>query len=185
MTDFDIIGSVRLWVERFVIGEGLCPFARQPLEADRVRFALSRAQDEDTLLEDLADECFRLCADPAMETSLLIHPWVLTDFHDYNQFLDAAEGLLRARGLEGELQIASFHPDYQFANTQPDDAGNYTNRSPYPMLHVLRESSVASAVDHFENVDRVPARNTAKLSAIGAGELHRRWLACFVADESD
>jgi hypothetical protein len=104
---------------------------------------------------------------------------VLTDFPSYNQFLDLVDDLLRASSLEGIFQVASFHPNYQFAGTEPDDPENYTNRSPYPMLHLLREASIEAAVNAFDDVDKVPERNIRHLNSIGTSRLHKRWLACF------
>jgi hypothetical protein len=173
-----IVRITRNWVERFVVELNLCPFARRALDAGGVRFAVSHAEDEAALLEALALELAILRDDPAIETAFLIHPQVLQDFFDYNQFLDAAESLLRGLGLEGELQIASFHPQYQFADTGAEDAENYSNRSPFPMLHLLREASIERAVAEHPDIDSVPAGNIARLNALGAEALRARWRAC-------
>ena len=139
-----VIDATRRWVDRLVVGENLCPFAKRELVQDRVRFAVSGAQNDMSLLEDLGAELERLLAQPELETTLLIHPQVLTEFLDFNDFLGQADELLRRSGLEGVFQLASFHPHYQFAGTDPDDAENYTNRSPYPVLHLLREALTGS-----------------------------------------
>src|SRR5688500_19764564 len=133
-----------MWLEKAVIGLQLCPFASHPYLNDRVRFCVSEQRAREALLEDLSRELLRLRdTDPqTCETTLLIHPWVLTDFHEYNDFLDDCDALVEHLDLAGELQVASFHPRYQFAGTRADDIENYSNRSPYPMLHLLREASV-------------------------------------------
>ena len=165
---------VRTWVEEFVVAEQLCPFARQPLAGGKVRFAVSAAESETPLLTDLDEELQRLLEKPEFETTLLIHPYTLTDFPGYNQFLDDVDELLRRLDLEGVFQVASFHPDYQFAGTNAEDAENYSNRSPYPLLHLLREESIEAAVEAHPDIDAVPERNIQHLSQIGAAELKRR-----------
>lgn len=173
-----IINAVKSWVERFVVGESLCPFARRPLEAGRVRFAVTGAQSETALLESLTDELVRLSRQAALETTLLIHPNVLNDFLSYNQFLDEADALVRSLNMEGVVQVASFHPDYQFAGTKPGDAGNYTNRSPYPLLHLIREESIEAASRSFAGIENVPDRNIRHLQDIGTDALAERLQAC-------
>ena len=173
----DPIAATRRWLERAVIGLNLCPFAKAVYVRDQVRYVLSEASTPDALLEELASELVWLNAtDPAaVDTTLLIHPRVLTDFLDYNDFLDQADAAVDALGLEGELQVASFHPDYQFAGTRPDDVENCTNRSPYPMLHLLREASVERAVEAFPDPDAIVERNIATLEKLGV-EGYRRLL---------
>jgi hypothetical protein len=153
-----------------VIGLGLCPFAKDPWQAGRVDVCVSKARDEAGLLADLDHEMTRLLAarPDALETTLLVHPWVLEDFAAYNDFLDLAEGLLRQRGHEGVLQIASFHPDYLFAGAPEDDPANATNRSPWPMLHLLREASVEAAVAAHPDAEAIPTRNVELLREMGA-----------------
>ena len=165
----DPIAATRRWLQRAVIGLNLCPFAKAVHVRDQVRYVLSDATTTEALLEELASELLWLNdTDPALvDTTLLIHPRVLTDFLDYNDFLDQADAAVDALGLEGELQVASFHPDYQFAGTAYDDAGNCTNRSPYPMLHLLREASVERAVDAFPDPDAIVERNIATLEKLG------------------
>jgi len=165
----DPIAATQRWLQRAVIGLNLCPFAKAVHVRDQVRYVLSDATTTEALLEELASELLWLNdTDPALvDTTLLIHPRVLTDFLDYNDFLDQADAAVDALGLEGELQVASFHPDYQFAGTAYDDAGNCTNRSPYPMLHLLREASVERAVDAFPDPDAIVERNIATLEKLG------------------
>jgi len=174
-----IIGSVKHWLESFVVEQNLCPFAKRELVKGRVRFAVTPATTEAELLLALHEELQLLNADESVETTLLIHPGVLQRFGDYNQFLSAAEGLLAQLELEGTYQIASFHPDYQFAGTEPDDAENYSNRSPYPLLHVLREDSVERAVGEYPDIDQIPVRNIEQLNRLGKSRLQALWRACF------
>ena len=164
-----VIAATRSWVERVVVGLELCPFAKAPHEAGRIRYVVSAARDIDRLAEDLERELQTLqAADPAeVETTLLIHPDVLHDFLQYNDFLDVAEQIVEELDLEGELQVASFHPDYRFADAPEDDPANYTNRSPYPMLHLLREASITRAVDSLDDPARIPARNVELLRRLG------------------
>ena len=149
----------------------LCPFAGRELVRNRVRFVVTESNTEEQLLAALATELSLLNADAAMETTLLIHPDVLQDFFDYNQFLDNADRMLVQMGLEGDLQIASFHPDYQFAGTAADDAENYTNRSPYPMLHILREESLARSIAAYPDVEQIPVRNMEQMNNLGRENL--------------
>ncbi|MES2859571.1 MAG: DUF1415 domain-containing protein [Pseudomonadota bacterium] len=162
--------DVRRWLERAVIGLNLCPFAKAVHAKDQVRIVVSDASTERALLEQLGEEMALLRDTPAeaVDTTLLVHPLVLQDFLDYNDFLDDADALLDALALDGVLQVASFHPQYQFAGTAPDDAENLTNRAPYPMLHLLREDSVARAVEAYPEPDSIIERNIATMQKLGA-----------------
>jgi hypothetical protein len=164
-----VIAETRGWVEKAVIGLRLCPFAATPYLRGQVRYRVSEQTTAAGLAEDLTEELTYLAAaDPAVcETSLLVHPYVLNDFLDYNQFLDQADATVASLGLTGELQIASFHPAYQFAGSAPDDIENYSNRSPYPMLHLLREASVLRATETFPEVHEIGNRNMATLRELG------------------
>lgn len=164
-----ILDETRAWIERAVIGLDLCPFARAVYVGDRIRYSISTARDEDALIRALAGELSALVSAPEAlcETTLLIHPWVLTDFADYNAFLEVADREVDALELRGEIQIASFHPCYQFAGTTRDDIANFTNRSPYPMLHLLREASVERAVAAIPNTDAIFERNIETLRRLG------------------
>lgn len=157
----------------------LCPFAKRELTNNRVRFAVTDATTEEQLLMALEDELELLNNDPSVETTLLVHPNALQDFFDYNQFLSLADGLLVQMKLEGVYQIASFHPNYQFGGTDRDDVENYTNRSPYPMLHVIREESLERAIADFPDVDQVPARNIELMNGLGKDKLAALLQACF------
>jgi hypothetical protein len=168
-TDQTPLAQTRRWLERAVIGLNLCPFAKAVHAKGQVRFVLSDATTAEALLAQLGEELLLLRdADPeAIDTTLLVHPGVLGEFLDYNDFLDQADALVESLGLEGVLQVASFHPGYQFAGTHPDDAGNRTNRSPYPTLHLLREDSVARAVAAFPDPDAIVSRNIETLERLG------------------
>jgi hypothetical protein len=157
------------WLERAVIGLNLCPFARQPWTHGRVRIQVSRASSLQDLLADLAVELALLQrTDPDQcETTLLVHPSVLQRFDEFNDALDLTEDLVRALGLEGELQVASFHPAYRFADAEADDPANASNRSPYPTLHLLREASIERAVDAVADPDLIWQRNVQVLRALG------------------
>lgn len=166
-----IITCVRQWLESIVIELNLCPFAEQVYVNEGVRFILSDAETEADLLISLHDEIVHLKENTNIATTLLIHPSVLVDFHKYNQFLDIAENLLEEYDWQGDFQIASFHPNYQFANTQPNDPENYTNRSPYPVLHILRESMVEQAVESYPDIEQIPQRNIRQMKEIGSSRL--------------
>ncbi|MGC4091746.1 MAG: DUF1415 domain-containing protein [Polyangiaceae bacterium] len=171
----DALLATRSWVERAVIGLGLCPFAKAVHVTGRLRYVVSDAHDEEALRSDLMREMSDLVAQPPeqLDTTLLIHPFVLTDFYDYLLFLDVAQRALKRLNLVGVLQVASFHPRYQFANTEPDALRNYSNRSPYPMLHLLRESSVTRAVEAFPDTSTIYEKNQATLEALGRTEVER------------
>ena len=165
----DPITATRDWLERAVIGLNLCPFAKSVYVKQQVRFVLSDASTPEALLEQLAEELLLLRDTPASEidTTLLVHPDVLQDFLDYNDFLDNADAAVEALDLGGILQVASFHPAYQFAGTAPQDISNYTNRAPYPTLHLLREDSVSRAVAAFPEADSIVDRNIETLDKLG------------------
>lgn len=173
-----IIATTRTWLEKAVIGLNLCPFAKAVHVKNRIRFVVSNAQSTDALLDTLNDELQFLRDTDAevVETSLLIHPFVLNDFIDYNNFLDIADAAIQASGLSGEIQIASFHPDYQFADTSPGDIENFSNRSPYPTLHLLREDSIARAVAAFPDAADIYGNNITTLRGLGPEGWGRLWI---------
>ena len=173
--DEQIIADVEQWLDEVVIGLDLCPFAARPRREKRVRIAVSHATDDEALLNDLQAELERLSDTPAaeLETTLLAIPNMLEDFADYNDFLDAVDLWVEQFGWEGELQVASFHPQYQFADTEADDPGNLTNRSPWPLLHIIREESLEKAIEHYPDVDAIPERNIARMKALGPEERKR------------
>ncbi|WP_058833656.1 DUF1415 domain-containing protein [Luteimonas abyssi] len=173
----DPVADTRRWLERAVIGLNLCPFAKAVTAKDQVRFVLSDATTPEALLQTLAEELARLRDTPpdVVDTTLLIHPQVLGDFLDYNDFLELAEALVAELDLEGVLQVASFHPDYRFAGTADDDIANHTNRSPHPTLHLLREDSVTRAVAAYPDPDVIIERNVRTLETLG----HDGWMRLF------
>jgi len=182
LKDDEIIAAVQRWVKSFVVDMNLCPFAKRELTRNRIRFALTAAKTEEALLMALQAELELLDNDSAIETTLLIHINVLQDFDDYNQFLDYTDKLLRQTRFEGVFQIASFHPHYRFEGTGPDDAENYTNRSPHPMLHIIREESLARAIAETANVDQIPARNIELMNDLGQARLRTLLQTCINGD---
>jgi uncharacterized protein len=175
--DDEYIRGTRRWIERAVIGLNLCPFARGPYLDRRVAFRVSQARDSDALLDDLCGELQSLhAADPAdCETALLIAPFVLADFLDFNDFLDAADAAIDVLKLDGIIQVASFHPQYCFADSAADDIENCTNRSPWPTLHLLREASVERAVDTLTDSEDIYRRNMDALRKLGWAGWSQLW----------
>ncbi len=169
MSPEETIARTRRWLERAVIGLNLCPFAKAVYVKQQVRLVVTDAAGSEALLEALQAELVLLRdAEPErIDTTLLIHPHALTDFIEYNDFLDEADAAVRALQLEGTIQIASFHPEYRFAGTLRDDMGNFTNRAPFPMLHLLREASVERAVDAFPDPEAITERNISTLERLG------------------
>ncbi|MES2152871.1 MAG: DUF1415 domain-containing protein [Pseudomonadota bacterium] len=167
--DEQIIAATQNWLEKAVIGLNLCPFAKAVHIKQQIRYVVSSATTVEALLGQLMDELQTLSdSDPAqIDTTLLIHPFVLTDFLDYNEFLDVADAAVEDMQLAGELQVASFHPQYQFADTDLNDISNYSNRSPYPTLHLLREESIERAVEAFPEASEIFDKNIAKLEQLG------------------
>lgn len=170
-----VIADTQAWIEKAVIGLNLCPFAKAVYVKKQIRYVVSNASESEMLLAELQKELTYLQnVDPQQtDTTLLILTGMLNDFLDYNDFLDAADELVDACGLRGEIQIASFHPDYQFADSKPDDIENYTNRSPYPVLHLLRESSIDRAVEAYPDAESIFERNMETLRRLG----HHGWQA--------
>jgi hypothetical protein len=166
----NVIAHTRAWVDRAVIGLNLCPFAKAVQVKGQVRYVLCEATDSAELLSALCDELDHLDkVDPAQtDTTLLIHPSVLSDFLDFNDFLEVADAAVHELGLDGVLQVASFHPQFQFADTELDDVSNATNRSPYPTLHLIREASIDRAVEAFPEAETIFQANIEKLEQLGA-----------------
>jgi hypothetical protein len=173
----DPLADTRRWLEHAVIGLNLCPFAKAVYAKQQVRFVLSDASTPGALLAQLGEEMLLLRETPAqqIDTTLLVHPGVLTDFLDYNDFLELADGLIDTLQLDGVLQVASFQPDYQFAGSAPDDIENFSNRAPYPTLHLLREDSVSRAVEVFSEPETIIERNAETLRGLG----HDGWRELF------
>ncbi len=172
-----VIDATRRWISSVVIGLNLCPFARKPFQMEKVRYSVSAATEAAALYDELAAELNFLTATPRqqVETTLLIHPYTLGDFLDFNDFLGVAENLVKRLGLRGVIQLASFHPQYQFAGTDPDAVENYTNRSPYPMLHLLREISITEVADQLDEAEllAIPQRNIEQLRHLGIKQMRK------------
>jgi hypothetical protein len=175
MNPEQVLKDTQDWLVKAVIGLNLCPFAKSVHVKNAIRYVVSEATELEALLKELAKELLLLQrSDPdEIETTLLIHPQVLDDFLDFNDFLAAADGLVEELELDGEMQVASFHPDYQFEGTARDDLGNFSNRAPYPTLHLLRETSIARAVDAMPDTDSIFEANIATLEKLGLAG----WLA--------
>lgn len=161
-----VIEKVTAWLEAAVIGLGLCPFARSVYQGEKIRYTVSMAESDETLLTELYNECVYLVENASTETTLLITPFHFDEFYDFNEFLSLAESLLEQYGWTGIFQIASFHPKYQFANTCPDDRENSTNRSPYPILHLLREDSLNRAISSHPEPENIPIANIKRLNSL-------------------
>lgn len=175
----EIVARTKLWLERAVIGLNLCPFAKSVFVKKQVRYALTSASTPDELLAELEHELSLLAdTDPAqLDTTLLIHPLAMTDFLDFHFFLGEVDALIRNLGYEGVFQIASLHPQYEFAGSEPDDIANFTNRSPYPTLHLLRESSIDRAVAAFPEAEAIFERNIETMERLGHEGWKKLWLS--------
>jgi hypothetical protein len=172
-----IMASTQRWLERAVIGLNLCPFAKAVHVKRQIRYAVTAATTAEALRAELRHELELLAAAHPREidTSLLIHPKAMTDFIDFSLFLTEADAIIRRLGQEGSVQIASFHPDYEFAGSAPDDVANCTNRSPYPTLHLLREASIDRAVAAFPDAAAIYERNIETLRRLGHEGWRRLW----------
>lgn len=170
------IDITKRWIAEFVIGLNLCPFARRVFDAERIRYVVSNARGEASLSHDLNGEMRKLAyaERSEIETTIVIMPHLFGDFLDFNDYLESANGILIDEGFEGIIQIASFHPRYQFVGTAAEDVENFTNRSPFPMLHLLREASITEVASDPEFLDGIPARNIKLLRQIGRDEIDRR-----------
>jgi len=176
--DDAVIAQTKLWLEKAVIGLNLCPFAKGVHIKDQIRYFVSHATTTEELIKDLMAELEVLAeVNPEkIDTTLLIHPFVMQDFLDYNDFLEVADATLEELDLDGILQVASFHPQYQFEDAAPDDIDNYTNRSPFPTLHLLREDSIDKAVEAFPEAEQIYEKNMQTLRALG----HDAWKKLFI-----
>ena len=171
-----IIRETRNWIEYFVIELNLCPFAKRVFDAEKIRYVVLTSNEIVDLTKKLLDELYFLSkTDPQrIETTLLIHPNLLPDFESFNKYLTITDEILLEMNLVGDIQIASFHPKYQFAGTEPEAPENYTNRSPFPMLHLLREESIERATKHYPHPEDIPKRNIEKMNEIGIEKL-KKW----------
>lgn len=172
MTSKTVEAIVRQWLEDVVIGLGFCPFAKPVVAAGKLEIIVSEADDADTLIADL-DNALASLTDDGPDTIIVAVANLLQDFADYNDFLDVADALVEARALVGVIQIASFHPDYRFANEPANAVSHYTNRAPYPLLHLLRESDVEQAIAQHPDAEGIPERNVEKLASLSNDDFKR------------
>lgn len=177
-SDANLIAEARAWVETVVVGFNFCPFAGRELQRDSIRYRVIRERGVEPGLHALIEECIHLDEHPETETTLLIYPATFSAFDEFLDFLAIAEALLTEQGYEGLYQLASFHPGYRFAGSAADDAANYTNRSPAPMLHLIREASMEQALRDYPSTAAIPARNIARARAEGREKLQARLAAC-------
>ncbi|KHT40229.1 DUF1415 domain-containing protein [Vibrio sinaloensis] len=164
----EIAQQVEQWLNDVVIGLNLCPFAAKPQRNKQIKIFVSEANTEETLLEDILAQLLELDATPAeeLETTLVVAPNMLADFYDYNLFIDWVEALIKQQDWEGIFQLATFHPDYCFGGTEPEDAENLTNRSPYPVFHLIREESMEKVLKHYPNPEAIPDTNIARVESL-------------------
>lgn len=168
----DVVTAVDQWLNDVVIGLNLCPFAAKPQRNKQIKIYVSEAQTEESLLEDILTQLLELDASEPeqLETTLVAVPYMLSDFYDYNLFIDWVEALIRQQNWEGIFQLATFHPDYCFGGTEPEDAENLTNRSPYPVFHLIREESMEKVLKHYPNPETIPDTNIARVESLSAEE---------------
>ncbi|HMO39125.1 MAG TPA: DUF1415 domain-containing protein [Saprospiraceae bacterium] len=178
--DAIVINQTKAWIAQVVIGCNFCPFAGTPFKQERIHYEVVRATGMEDCLEALIAACLQLDHEPDVETTLLIYPGAFQNFENYLEVFTLAEGLLELQGYEGVYQVAGFHPEYCFADAPADDPANYTNRSPYPMLHLLREESVTRAVASTPLVEQIPARNMDYARQRGLVYMQALRAACFL-----
>jgi hypothetical protein len=179
-----LIATTQNWLKTIIIAYNICPFAKRELERGSIRFSINHDTEIQSCLLDLMVECDRLDTDSSIETTLLIYGSTFTAFDDYLDFLELAETLLIEQGYEGVYQLASFHPAYRFEGAEPDDPANYTNRSPYPMLHLLRETSIERAVATYPHPENIPQRNIELTRELGLAKMQALLAACYPLDNS-
>jgi len=181
MTDQNFIKATQNWLDSFIIHYNICPFAQRERQKASIRFRIADTADTPLVLETLIQECEWLDAHPKTATTLLILPYGFNHFDDYLDLLEIAEQLLKMQNYEGIYQLASFHPDYCFemSKNNEDDAANYTNRSPYPMFHVIREASLERALAGYSNPENIPARNIKLTRELGVETLQTLLQACY------
>ncbi|WP_019275854.1 DUF1415 domain-containing protein [Vibrio coralliilyticus] len=168
-----IAQQVNQWLNDVVIGLNLCPFAAKPQRNKQIKIFVSEAQQEEALLEDILTQLMELESKTAeeLETTLVVVPNMLEDFYDYNLFIDWVEALIRQQGWEGTYQLATFHPEYCFGGAEPEDAENLTNRSPYPVFHLIREESMEKVLKHYPDPESIPETNIARVESLTQPEL--------------
>lgn len=178
MSTYDLIEQhIRAWLESFIVGLNLCPFARPVIASDGLRIAICESEDLDQLYRAFLTELdlIQQSTEQEIATTLLVMPNALADFDDYLMFIDNAEALIEELGLDGTIQLASFHPEYLFDGEAEDSASHFSNRSPYPVIHFLREEMLSNALEEFPNPEQIPLRNIGTLEKIGRAEIALRW----------
>lgn len=185
MNHRQIIAATQTWLTSFVIAYNICPFARREHERNSIRYQIIPGNSFETSLEAVIAECLHLDANPDTETTLMIFAEALNDFDDFLDLVAMAEQLLIDQGYEGIYQLASFHPDYHFEDSEDNDPSNYTNRSPFPMLHLIREDSIEKAVANHPDPDGIPERNIALTRQLGLEKLRAMLNACYSDDSGD
>jgi hypothetical protein len=177
--DQDIKAATQAWLKSVIIEYSICPFAKRELERGSIYFSINHDTKTEECLLHLMLECDRLDTNPDIETTLLIYADAFTEFDNYLDFIEIAEALLIEQGYEGTYQLASFHPDYCFQGSDPDDAANYTNRSPYPLLHLLRETSIDQAVASHPDPENIPQHNIEATRKLGLAKMQALLAACY------
>ncbi|WP_447928250.1 MULTISPECIES: DUF1415 domain-containing protein [unclassified Vreelandella] len=172
-SDEVVAGQTLSWVRNFIVAQNICPFAQRELERAAIRVAVVRSKKVEVALEELMNEVAWLDEHPDTETTLLVFPTLFKHFEHYLDYVELAESILVDQGYEGVYQLATFHPDYCFDGVAPDEASNYTNRSPYAMVHLLREASVEKAIAFYGDTQAIPERNIEHLTAMGSGQAER------------
>jgi len=180
-----LIEATQSWLKTIIIAYSICPFAKHEADRGSIRFSIDRDTEAESCLLSLMLECDRLNIDSSIETTLLIYDNAFTAFDDYLDFLDIAEALLIEQGYEGIYQLASFHPDYCFEGAKQDDPANYTNRSPYPMLHLLRETSIERTVNTYPDTENIPQRNIELTRELGLAKMQALLTACYPSRNGD
>lgn len=173
-----IIAQTQCWLDSVIIEHNLCPFAKSERDRGSIHFFVDDSTTMEQVLEQLVMECERLEQNTDIETSLFIMSHIAQDFSDYLLLLDIANELFITQGYEGIFQLASFHPDYQFADTTEEEPANYTNRSPYPMLHIIREASLERALQHYPDPELIPQRNVALCRKMGLTKMQALLAHC-------
>lgn len=183
-TSEQIIQQTTQWLERVVVGFNFCPFAKREMMRKSIRYVVSKETNIEVCLEELLEEFEHLDDNTTVETTLIIYPNLLKEFRGYLDFVDLCQALLEEHGYEGVYQVASFHPDYRFADSKKNDAANFTNRSPYPMIHLLREESLERALENFENPENIPSTNIELARKQGFEQMKNILLGCYKLPDS-
>lgn len=185
LDDFRIIEQTKKWINTVIIAHNYCPFAKREVQKGSVRYNIVRETEFNSLLKDVMQECVWLDQNADTETTLIIFPSNLNDFNSFLDCLVLAEDLLIAQGYEGVYQIASFHPNYCFQGAEQNDPANFTNRSPYPMFHLIREASVEAAIENHPDADSIPERNVEYARQQGLANMESLFKKCMEIDEND